>query len=222
MAKDYIPNNDAAFDTWFKFLNQYVAGKCGGSKPEWTHIPVDARTGMNNAYTAWAAAYARIFGPHTPVDTAAKNDAKKAAKKVIRPFVNQFLRYLPVTDDDRRAMGIPVKDTRPTPVPKPEDVPEAEVSTPLPRVLRFRFRRPGAKRWGKPEGVHGLELLWVVLDRPPLSLKELLHSSFATKSPLELVFDEEDRGRRVYFAARWETGTVKKGPESEIFSAIIP
>jgi hypothetical protein len=40
--------------------------------------------------------------------------------------------------------------------------------------------------------------------------------------PVELVFDEGQRGKRVYFAVRWESGAVKKGPESEIYSAVIP
>jgi hypothetical protein len=89
-------------------------------------------------------------------------------------------------------------------------------------VLRFRFRRIGKKRWGKPAGVHGMELVWLISDRPPKELEELIHSAFATKSPLELTFKESERGKRLYFAVRWETGTVLKGEFSEIFSAIIP
>jgi hypothetical protein len=207
---------------WFKFMNQYVAEKCGGSAPAWTHIPPAARTVLADAYAAWYTAYANFLGPHTTVDTEAKNDAKKAAKKVIRPFVNQYLRFPPVTDEVRTAMGIPNRDTHPTPVPAPKDVPETAVSTPLPRVLRFNFRRLGAKRWGKPRGVHGMELKWRISDAPPKDTDDLFHSDFATRSPLELTFPESDRGKRVYYAARWETGTVKKGKFSEIFSAIIP
>jgi hypothetical protein len=62
----------------------------------------------------------------------------------------------------------------------------------------------------------------VIADTPPVHVKELTHSEFATKNPLDLSFDEDQRGKRVYFAARWESGTVKKGPESDIFSAVIP
>jgi hypothetical protein len=62
----------------------------------------------------------------------------------------------------------------------------------------------------------------VIAGTPPVKIEELLHSAFATKNPLELVFDEDQRGKRVYFAVRWESGTVKKGPESEIYSAVIP
>jgi hypothetical protein len=37
-----------------------------------------------------------------------------------------------------------------------------------------------------------------------------------------MTFDEDQRGKRLYFAVRWETGAVKKGNWSDIFSAIIP
>jgi hypothetical protein len=156
------------------------------------------------------------------VDREAKNDAKRASKKAIRAFVNQYLRFPPVTDEDRTAMHIPNHDTRPTPVPIPGDIPEVEAQTPLPRVLRFRFRRANMKRWGKPRDVHGMELVWVIADTPPTKLAELIHSAFATKSPLELTFDEDQRGKRVYYAVRWETNAMKKGNFSEILSAIIP
>jgi hypothetical protein len=222
MAKDYLSLSDADFDRFFAFMNQYVEGKCAGSTPEWTHIPQAARTEMAEAYTAWAAAFAKTSGPHTPVDTEAKNDAKNAAKQRIRRFVNQYLRYPPVTDEDRTAIGVPNHDTKPTPIPAPEDIPETAAATPLPRVLRFSFRRLGAKRWGKPEGVHGMELAWVIADTPPKETEELIHSAFSTRSPLELTFKESERGKRVYYAVRWETGTVKKGKFSEIFNAVIP
>jgi hypothetical protein len=202
-------------------MNQYVEDKCAGASPAWTHIPQAARTEMADAYAAWYAAYTNFLGPHTKVDTEAKNDAKTAAKKVIRPFVNQYLRFPPVTNEDRTAMGVPNRDVTPTPVPEPGDVPEVAVSMPLPRALRFKFRRVGAKHWGKPKGVHGLELAWVIAAAPPKETEDLIHSSFTTKSPLELTFKESERGKRVYYAARWETDAVKKGKFTDIFSAIV-
>ncbi|MDR1421229.1 MAG: hypothetical protein LBI86_12720 [Treponema sp.] len=222
MAKDYIPDNDAKFNNWYKFMNQYVNAKCAGQSPEWTHIPQDALAVQQAAYAAWYNAYSVTLSPHTPVDTEAKNDAKKAAKAVIRPFVNQYLRFPPVTDEDRTAMGIPNKDIKPTPVPKPEDIPEVEAQTPSPRTLSFRFRRVNMKRWGKPDDVHGMELVWLISDTPPEKVKELVHSAFATKSPLELEFEEDERGKKLYYAVRWETEAMKKGKFGEIFSAIIP
>jgi hypothetical protein len=102
----------------------------------------------------------------------------------------------------------------------PGDIPEAEAQTPLPRVLRFRFRRFSMKRWGKPKDVHGMELVWLISDTPPKEVEELIHSAVAARSPLELTFKESERGKRLYYAVRRETGTVKKGKFSEIFSAL--
>jgi hypothetical protein len=35
---DFIPGREADFDSWLRFLIQYVDEKCGGNRPEWTHI----------------------------------------------------------------------------------------------------------------------------------------------------------------------------------------
>jgi hypothetical protein len=53
-------------------------------------------------------------------------------------------------------------------------------------------------------------------------VEDLVHSAFATKSPLKLTFKESERGKRFYYAVRWETGTAKKGDFSEIFSVFVP
>ncbi|MDR0629442.1 MAG: hypothetical protein LBG24_07400 [Treponema sp.] len=45
------------------------------------------------------------------MDTEAKNNAKKAAGKFIRPFVAQFLKFDPITNEDRRAMNLHNRDT---------------------------------------------------------------------------------------------------------------
>jgi hypothetical protein len=77
------------------------------------------------------------------------------------------------------------------------------------------------KRWDKPDDIHGMELVWHISDTPPKEVEELIRSSFATKSPMELTFKESERGKRLCYAVRWETGTVKKGKFSEIYSVVI-
>ena len=201
MEKDYIPSRDADFDTWFNNLVEYVLARVMTGTPVWPHIPTAEAEALANAYTAWHTVYEVTLKPCTPQEKAEKRRARGAAEKDARLFVNRYLRYPPVTDEDRDNMGVPNRDTHPTPVPPPEDVPEVAVSTPLPRVLRFR--RLGAKRWGKPEGVHGMELVWLIAEERPPETEALIHSAFATSSPLELSFKESERGKRVFFAARW-------------------
>jgi hypothetical protein len=77
---------------------------------------------------------------------------------------------------------------------------------------------------GKPADVHGIEVRWAFLDKAPVDIKtELTQSSFDTKSPLILNFEEYDRGKRIYLAGRWEISREGiKGEFGDIVSAIVP
>jgi hypothetical protein len=157
------------------------------------------------------------------LDMQAKNEKKKLLIHLEEVFIrNNLQNNDAMTDTGRKELGIPIHDTKPTPVPAPEGIPEIEIATPYPRTVQIKFRDEHAARWGKPEHVHGLECVWEIAETPPVKVGDLLHSEFATKNPLELVFEEDERGNKVYFAARWETGAMKKGKWSDIFSAIIP
>jgi hypothetical protein len=50
----------------------------------------------------------------------------------------------------------------------------------------------------------------------------MLASVFSTRSPYVFTFDENMRGKTVYFCLRWENTRGQKGPWSAIYSAIIP
>jgi hypothetical protein len=76
--KDYIPGSDAEFDGWLANLTSYVTTKT--SSGDWTHIPADKVTTLNAHNKDWHTAYGKTLGPHTSVDTEAKNDARKVAE----------------------------------------------------------------------------------------------------------------------------------------------
>jgi hypothetical protein len=160
---------------------------------------------------------------YTKLDMQVKNEKKQQLIHLIKVFVrNNLQNNDAMTDTGRKALGIPIYDNKHTPVPVPEGIPEIEVEMPHLRTLRIKFRDEHAERWGKPKRVHGVECIWEIMDEPPIRVKELSRVESATRSPLELTFEEHERGKRLYFAARWETGVKKKGRWSDIFSAIIP
>ncbi|MDR2193910.1 MAG: hypothetical protein LBP19_05505 [Treponema sp.] len=222
MGKDYLSLSDTEFDKWFKFMNQYVNQKCSGSEPEWTHIPAAVRTAMDNVYASWSTAYARTIGPHTPVDTEAKNDMKDEAKKAIRPFVNQYLRFPPVTDEDRTAMGIPNHDATRTPIGKPKTMPVFNIEVKGIRRLIVSFHDEGTARRAIPDGMNGAIISWGIFDASPKDPKKLPHTELATRSPHILEFEEEQRGKTAYLAMQWQNETGKRGDYTEIQSAIVP
>jgi hypothetical protein len=235
MKKDYIPSRDADFDRWISFLYQYVSQKCAGSPPAWTHIPQAARGTLGEAHAAWKTAYGATIGPHTKVETEAKNIAKTVAKAVVRPFVNQYLRYPPVTGEDRTAMEIPNRDAHHTPIPKPEAQPEADVSYPGVHMVELNHIRTVGAGEDDPRSDYGVRIFWGILGpaaehdkfrlaSPPLTGDDLPHSTFTHRRRYRFNFDG-DSGKTVYFCLRYENekgGEKGEGPFGPLFSAVIP
>ncbi|MDR1398964.1 MAG: hypothetical protein LBJ41_03470 [Treponema sp.] len=216
----YIPGKA---DKYVLFVDNFVPA-VDTNKTAWG-IPDAEVTTLKGAHTAFKTAFATAAEPatRTSVAVAVKNTAMAELTAQIRQMVEFRIRRNPVIDRPALiGLGLKPLDTHPTPIPDPDTIPQIEITMPAPRTLHIKFRAENAKRWGKPEGIHGIECLWVIADTPPAKIKDLLHSSFATKSPLELSFDEDERGKRVYFAVRWESGTVRKGKWSDVYNAIVP
>jgi hypothetical protein len=223
-GKSYIPSNDAEFDHWFENLYNFSASKMTGGNPEWTHIPLSELDLLWDAFKAWRAAYEPTLKPHTPAETLAKDEARKAALAVIRPFVGQWLMWKQVTDEERDRAGVHNKKERRPAIPVPATVPELEPKAGVPRQIVIPYRDKGSSRRGKPKDVHGIEVRWELMDHPPVNIKdELTQSSFDTRSPLILTFEESDRGKRIYMAGRWEIERKGlKGKFGDIVTTIVP
>jgi hypothetical protein len=178
------------------------------------------------AYTVFITAYKAWENPalRTHVITAKLINAEKAFKPVYRQLYKGVLRENPlVTDADLIAMGLPERSSGGhTPTPVPQTSPEAEIRLPEPAVVEIHFRDEGSVHRGKPAGVHGAEIAWAVLDTPPEKWSQLTNSSFDTKSPFQFTFEGDQRGKKLYFALRWENTRGVKGPWSNILSAVIP
>jgi hypothetical protein len=186
----------------------------------WTHIPA-AEAAALNAFTAWHTAYQATLTPHAPGQTAAKNEAREAVYREIGSFYRRFIEHPAVTLEQFMDAGFQPPSPR-TPDAAPATYPEAEADSSVIRQLTIRYRDKGAVSRAKPHKVHGAEIRWAILDREPADENELAASDFDTASPFTLSFTESQRGKRVYFALRWESHTNLKGPWSEIYSAIIP
>jgi hypothetical protein len=222
-SHDKIPANDGEFDLWFKNLCDSVMAKTTGEPPAWNHIPTGEVTLLNDAYTVWHGAYLPTTRPHVPAQTRAKDEAREDAEGVIRPFVGQWLMWKQVSDAEREDMGIHNKRPRRDHIPAPSTVPELSPRAGNPRQVVVPYRDKGSEHRGKPADVHGIEVCWALLDHEPGNIKELACSSFDTNSPLTLTFEEQDRGKRIYMAGRWEIEREGiKGDFGDIVSAVVP
>jgi hypothetical protein len=218
-GKNYIPGSDAGFQTWAHQFLSYTASHAAA----W-NVPAGAYTPVMSDYAGWEADYEKAKSPeHTAVDILKKTEGRKALEKAIRDLVNQYLRYNhAITDDARRGAGLPVPDPHHTPIPPPSSVPEAEARTPHPMVVEIHFHDEGSTKQGKPAHIQGAKIVYALLDAPPATVEELIHSAFDPRSPFTLNFEENQRGKALYFALHWENAKGQAGPWSVIQKAIVP
>jgi hypothetical protein len=235
MAKNrnYIPRNDAKFNTWFKNLTQYVAAKTsGGAAAEWKHIPAEAVNELLDAYTDWYTHYAPTLKPHTPGQTTAKNNARKRAEKVIRSFVNRYLHFEPVTDDERVDMEIPNRAVTRRPIPDPVSQAMCKIAYPGPGLLELSHFQPLGGPPPDSRADYGVKVFYgitgeptedepVRLKKPPKSGNDLPKSRFTRTKKMRFTFIG-DSGNTVYFSLRYESPKGGEGPLCPIFSAVIP
>jgi hypothetical protein len=233
----FVPSKDAEFDEFFEYYCGYVDLKTGGNKPEWTHIPSDRKTDLNDAFTDWHEAYIKLKEPHTSSDILAKKLARKRDEKVLRNFNNEFILYSSaVSPQEKKDLGNKLRDDHPTPIPRPWDQVEADIVLLGPHLMELRIKKLPSLEGDPERANYGVRIFWGVLGTSsatdkfrlsalPTSGDDLPHSTFTKRKKYRFDFPEEDRGKTVYFCLRYENskgGKEGEGPFGPIFSAIIP
>jgi hypothetical protein len=220
MSNDWIPPREQDFTDLCQKWKTGLENSANVTAYGWDQAECAAVLGKTGAFLAARAAYE---ADNSTAKRIAKDEAKDAAITAMRDFANTSIRHnKKMTDEDKLFYGIRPPDTSKTAGAAPATWPEAEGDTAVLRQVTIHFWDSATKKRGKPHGVHGAEIRWAVLDRPPADIDELVHSDFDTAAPFTLHFDEASRGKRVYFCLRWESSTNLKGPFSEIYSATIP
>jgi hypothetical protein len=217
---DFIPRKDGKCAEWIKKFIDYVSGNYA----DWG-IPQETFDDVVILTEDFLAKYlvANIPATRTSPAVIEKNEARWAVEKGVRPMIKAYITYnSKVTDADRINMGLPIYKTTRTPAPVPVTYPHSDVDTSILRRLTIHFYDEGSRRKAKPAGVHGCVICWDIRDTPPATMDDLLRSSLDTRTPFTLSFEENQRGKTVWFCLCWENTTGAKGPWSEIVSAKIP
>lgn len=215
---DYIPSKDSELVPWSANFTAQVA-----KNAEVWSIPSDEVSALQTADAAFAALYAKADSPaKTTVIVAEKNAARKTLEGVIRTLAGFRLKNPVITDAQRIALGLHVRDATPTTIPVPATCPKLGIAVVDFRRLKASFHDQGSRSKAKPYGVNGAVIIYAVLDAPPADHSALTRSVLATRTPHILEFAEEERGKKVYIAVCWQNEKGEKGPWSEIESAIVP
>ena len=176
-------------------------------------------------YNAFSIAFNDWLNPaeRTPTRVITMLETEKEFKKLYRALYVGYLKYNQnVNNKDLESMGLPQRTSGRTPSPVPTTYPEFEIDTSVIRRIILHYRDEGKTNRAKPPGIHGAEILWMISEVQIDDVQNLLYSVFVTKSPYIFEFGDVARGKRIYFALRWENTRGEKGPWSEIAWAVIP
>ena len=215
---DYIPKKDSELVAWSANFTAGIVANAGA----WG-IPPDEVIALQTANDTFAALHAQADSPlKNSVIVAEKNAARGVLETKIRELAGFRLKNPVITDADRVALGLHVRDTTPSNIPAPKTRPELDIDVLDFRRLKVLFHDMGSDSKAKPYGVNGAVIVYAVLDAPPADVNALTRSVLATRTPHILEFTEEERGKTVYVAISWQNEKGEKGPWSEIESAIVP
>jgi len=214
---DYVPRNAAQFAAFLRALLEFI----NAHKAAWGHIPQAVIDNMWVLHDAFAEAFEITSGPHTSAQLLDRNEKQADATKGVRGLTNQYLHFLPVTNVDRAAMGIPNHDTIRTNHIEVDELVEFLVNPGNARQILVDFWIKGADHKAKPTGYDGAVILWEVLDTPPTEYSELTHHAMASRTPFKLHFEESERRKQVYVALAWQNARGIRGVWSEIKSVYI-
>jgi len=223
--KDYIPHNNSEFNSWFNTLTLYVSDRCGGSKPDWDHIPKRELDELKAAFDDWSANYSPTLKPHTSDVTRMRDLARGRAEKIIRPFVQRHL-YCdpPVSSGDRVNVKLRDRDRIRTDRSTVGEEVQWHFDIRGIRQVHTHFRVLGASGKAKPEG-YDVVVAYEVRDAsapPPERPEDLSRRVNASRTPFTLEFDETERGKKVYAAMAWQNDRKILGSWSAIQWTFIP
>jgi hypothetical protein len=215
---DYIPKRDSELVAWSANFTAQVAANA----QEWEIPPLEV-VALQAADVAFATLHTQADSPsRNSVIVAEKNAARKTLEAKIRELNGFRLKNPVITDEQRSALGLHVRDTTPTIIPPPQTSPVLDLEPAGVRRLNVVFHDNDSANKAKPYGVSSALIVYAVLDAPPDSPDDLVKSALAARAPHLLEFTERERGKRAYAAVCWQNEKGERGPWSEIENAIVP
>jgi hypothetical protein len=204
MARDYIPHSAAQFNVFVRNITQYVESRITGPHAMWPNITSERLELLKDSHRLFEEAFNAALSAPTPANILRHQEAQTATTRILREFVNQFLRFPPVTNPDRAEMGIPNHDTIRTDHKVVTEIVDFVIHLSSIRELKIDFWIQGAAHKAKPEGYDGAVIIWGIRDTPPETPDQLEHHTMASRTPFTLHFDETERGKTVYVGLCWQ------------------
>jgi hypothetical protein len=192
MGRTYLPEKEGELALWSeRFLEQII-----DNAAQW-EIPHNEVNNLEKIVEEYNKYFKIIDSPlKTKIDVVKKNVAKIEMSRQIRAMTSFRLRNPVITDDQRIALGLRIKNRKRKPIPQPDKAPLIYLQITNGRQLSVEFRDPETNKRAKPYGISGILILFQVRNTLPTEPEDLEHNVLATRTPHKLTFSEEDRGKK--------------------------
>ena len=229
MPTTYIPRPDGDFAA---FSNHYYEAV----KKWWDAQGLDETDlkPLETALAEWAKDYPAHVAAQQRAEgaRAAKDAARTALEREIRPIANFIQTYPKTTDADRATIGITVKQPTGGSSPAPTSRPLVRVDTSLRLRHTIRFvdesagpaGAGGRLRRARPKNTLGAEVRLKLVpphEPAPTDPEELKFFTLATSGTATAEFPAHDGGKTAVYMLRWVGPRGAVGPWSEICSATV-
>lgn len=216
---DYIPRADSDFNTWQANLITYIGANLAS-----LGLTAADLTPLTNTQTNWANNYSAYITAQASANGAlqTKNSTRDTYETTLRSLVRRIQGLPTLTDAERAAMGISLRDTprTATGVPDTRPVATTDTSQRLRHTINFADETtPNSK--AKPDGVMGCEIWVKVGDPSPTDPGQLQFLGMDTRTPYVAEYGGEDANKVAHYMLRWVNTKGEQGPWSHTVSATI-
>lgn len=221
MAAQYPPDRDRELQSSIQvFLEQIAPLK------ETLALPDDFEARLADLHTTYTEQLDRVaqMRAHYREAVQQKEATQRALKEEVRRLVRVLRAHPEFEDSMARALGLPVRDRKPTPIEPQDDAPLLEVEVRQEQhALYFWHAGSGRGRWGKPSWARAARIVYgIVAPRAPLPpMEQMQYLVSATRSPYVWTPPSDAIGQIVWYRAAWETPRGALGPWSDYARAIV-
>ena len=150
-----------------------------------------------------------------------KNQAKNALVEATRQIARQIGNTMTVSDDQRQALGLPVRTGERTSIPAPKGAPILKSGRVDGRTVTVELLQ-GASRRGKPAGVAGAMVFTFVGPVAPAGMEQWQFAGNVTRPTVELPFGTSASGDTVHVTAYWTNAKGESGPAARVLTINLP
>lgn len=215
----YLPSKEADLFNWLANFEGLVTAdfaQYGITQPQSLSL-----TGLFDNYRA---AYETAIEPSTRTRpaVAAKNTSRDALVLEVRRLVSIIDGQANVSDAQRLALGLKVRDIESTPVPRPATAPMIEIVSTVGNTATIRlFDSNGRRR--KPDGVIGATVFSFVGANAPSEESAWKFEGNLSKTTEVVAFAQSlPPGTKVWFTAFWYNRRAESGPPATPVSTNLP